>query len=158
MKTKLYFSFFLLLFFFVSFAQESVNASGGGVTNVSNTISYSIGQPFYHQISGGGIILTEGVQQPYEIITMGTSEYSGIELGIKVYPNPTSSLLFLKIDGVALKDLSYQLFDSSGRNIFKDKIKQTETSIDLSSKPSGVYILSVFNTEKSIKTFKILKN
>ncbi|WBV60738.1 T9SS type A sorting domain-containing protein [Chryseobacterium camelliae] len=158
MKTKFYFSFFLLLFSFVSFAQMSVNASGGGVANVNNTISYSIGQPFYHQVNGGGFILIEGVQQPYEIITMGTSDYSGIELGMKVYPNPTSSLLFLKIDGMALKDLSYQLFDSSGRNIFHEKIRQVETSIDLGSKPSGVYILSVFNTEKNIKTFKIIKN
>ena len=32
--------------------------------------------------------------------------------------------------------------------IFQEKIRQVETSIDLSSKPSGVYILSVFNTEK----------
>lgn len=158
MKTKFYFSFFLLLFSFVGFAQMSVNASGGGVANVNNTISYSIGQPFYHQVNGGGFILIEGVQQPYEIITMGTSEYSGIELGVKIYPNPTSSLLFLKIEGLLLKDLSYQLFDASGRNIFQEKIKQVETSIDLSSKPSGVYILSVLNTEKSIKTFKIIKN
>lgn len=158
MKTKFYFSFLLLLFFFMSFAQESVNASGGGVTNASNTISYSIGQPFYHQVSGGGIILVEGVQQPYEIITMGTSEYSGIQLGVKVYPNPTSSLLFLRVEGIDLKDVSYQLFDSSGRNILRDKIKQVETSIDLTSKPSGVYILNVLTTESSIKTFKIIKN
>jgi len=158
MKTKLYFSIFLLLFSLLSFAQESVNASGGGVTNASNTISYSIGQPFYHQVNGGGVTLIEGVQQPYEIITLGTSEYSEIQLGMKVYPNPTSSLLFLKIEGIELKNLSYQLFDSSGRNIFQDKIKQAETSIDLTSKPSGVYILNVLNTQKSIKVFKIIKN
>ncbi|WEK70610.1 MAG: T9SS type A sorting domain-containing protein [Candidatus Chryseobacterium colombiense] len=158
MKTKLYFSFLLLLFFCLGFAQESVNASGGSITNASNTVSYSIGQPFYHQINGGGIILIEGVQQPYEIITLGTSEYPGIELGMKVYPNPTSSLLFLKIEGMDLRNLNFQLFDSSGRNIFQDKIKQVETSIDLTSKPSGVYILNVLDTKRSIKVFKIIKN
>ncbi|MCW3161850.1 T9SS type A sorting domain-containing protein [Chryseobacterium oryctis] len=158
MKTKMYFSFCLLLFFFVSFAQVSVNASGGNTTNAGNSISYSIGQPFYHQTSGGEMTITEGVQQPFEITTLGTVDYLGIQLDAKVYPNPTSSLLFLKVEGISLKNLSYKMFDSSGRVLFQEKIKQTETSIDMTAKASGTYILSVLNAESTIKIFKILKN
>lgn len=158
MKTKQYLSFLLLLFSFASFAQQSVNASGGKAANANNSVSYSIGQSFYHQTNGGGIVLIEGVQQPYEVTTLGTNEYPGIQLEIKVYPNPTASLLFLKIENLPLRNLNYRLFDSSGRIIFQDKIQQTETSIDLASKPSGVYILSVLRSDSMIKTFKVIKN
>jgi hypothetical protein len=74
-----------------------------------------------------------------------------------VYPNPTTSLVNLKIDNFNLANLSYQLFDGIGRLITDKKITEDETQIQLENYPSAIYLLNVNQENKTIKTFKIIK-
>lgn len=154
---------FLLLGFFLiftasAFAQNSVNASGGNTSSSSGNISFSIGQVFSETISNGTNSVSQGVHQPFEISTLGVDHNPNISLEMRIYPNPTTSTVFLKTGKQALQNADYQIFDVSGKLISKGKLLQTETAIDLSKNASGTYILIVSDSSQKLKTLKIIKN
>lgn len=155
-----YFLFFLIaiISFAKSYSQESATASGGNATGNGGSSSYSIGQTtFTSQTSSGGLI-TLGVQQPFEIITLGNSDFAAINLVMSAYPNPTANLLNLTISDDHWNNLSYQLFDSNGRALsILNKITASETSVPIQQLPSAIYFLGIKSDNKTIKTFKIIK-
>lgn len=159
-KNKPYFLFFLItiISFFKSYAQESVNVSGNTATWTGGTSSYSVGQITYTSQSGTGGLVNLGVQQPYEIVTLGNDDFAAINLVISAYPNPTTDLLYLVISNDKWNDLSYQLFDMNGRTLVNlKKIIASETNVSMQELQRGIYFLAVNNENKTIKTFKIIK-
>jgi hypothetical protein len=154
--------FFILLITIISFAksysQQSVTASGGNAAGTGGSSSYSIGQTtFTSQTSSGGLI-TLGVQQPYEIVTLGNDDFTEINLLMSAYPNPTTDLLTLVVSDDKWTDLSYQLFDINGKIVSKlQKMTTSETSVSMQELQQGIYFLAVNSENKTIKTFKIIK-
>lgn len=150
----------LLLFFGIAIttihAQKSVVAAGGKATGTGGTASFSVGQIAYK--SPAGNLVSDGVQQPYEIQVLGKSDFDAIQLEIKVYPNPTVGELQLKISDSNLTNLTYQLYDVNGKNLASQKINQAETIISLKHLNKGIYFLAVLIQNKPQKNFKIIKN
>lgn len=156
-KTINFFSTILFCFAInIAYAQKSVVASGGKATGTGGTASFSVGQISYKSPTGN--IVSDGVQQPYEIQTLGKSDFDAIQLEMKVYPNPAEDELQLKISDSNLTNLTYQLFDINGKNIVSQKINQAETIISLKKFNKGVYFLVVLMQNKQLKNFKIIKN
>ncbi len=148
-------SILALLIVNFSFSQKSVVASGGKAIGTNGTASYSIGLVSYKTADGNSI--SDGMQQPYEIQTLGESDFTKVELSMKAYPNPTIDELKLKIAEQNLNDYSYQLNDSGGKTLSSNKINIEESSINMKDYSNGVYFLDVLSKNKKIKTFKILK-
>ena len=140
------------------YAQQATMASGGNATGSGGSSSYSIGQVVYTTATGSGGTSSQGVQQAFEIYTLSGEEFTQIILQMVVYPNPTSSYVNLKIENYDFQDLSYQLFDLTGKQIYYQKITNSETQIELENLPKNVYLLQVADQNKTIKTFKIIKN
>ena len=161
MKNNNYYLFILFLTsisFLKCYSQESVTVSGGTATGTGGTASYSIGQTtFTRQISSGGIV-TAGVQQPYEIVTLGNNDFAEINLVMSAYPNPTIDVLNLVVSDEKWSGMSYQLFDLNGKTLSKlQKMITSETSVSMQELQSGIYFLTITNGSKKIKTFKIIK-
>lgn len=150
--------FCLLCCFSSSIAQQSVNATGGNATGSGGSVSYSVGQLAYTTISNSVVTINQGVQLPYEIITLGTDDFSTIVLEMKVSPNPTQSNVVLKITDFPLEKLFYEVTDLNGKKIISEKILNFETPIFLENQQLGVYFVTVYQENKKHKTFKIIKN
>ena len=138
-------------------AQNSVNASGGSVSVSSGFVSFSVGQPFFvsHITSGGSII--PGIQQVYEISTVGADLFPVVSLN--VYPNPVIDYLILSLGVVYdMADYTAMLIDIKGNLLQNYRITESETRIQMSSLPAGNYFLRVEKDGRVLKTFKILKN
>jgi hypothetical protein len=160
MKTKFTKSIFLLfsIFFFLSGnAQQSVNVGGANGTGSGGSMSYSIGQTDYVNATGTGGSLNEGAQQPFEIMVLGNDEHSNIMLQSMLYPNPTTANVNLSIADYSLENLEFQLFDIAGKIISKQKITEQETTIPMENLSSGTYFVTVFEQNKLLKTFKVIK-
>lgn len=138
-------------------AQETTLAAGGTVHSTAGSLSYSVGQIFYEpqNTATGGI--NPGVQQPYEIYVLATNNTSS-DKNITVYPNPVKDFLIVDFNAEKLENSSYHLFDGTGRIISKGELKNLKTEINTSTLSSGLYMLSISNGGKNIKTFKIIKN
>jgi hypothetical protein len=148
----------MCLTFIKGYSQESVTVSGGDATGSGGSSSYSIGQITYISQTGSGGLITLGVQQPYEIVTLGNEDFTDINLIMSAYPNPTTDVLNLVTRDNELGNLTYQLFDISGKIISNDqKISASETAVPMQSFSHGIYFLVVKDSQKIVKTFKIIK-
>jgi Secretion system C-terminal sorting domain len=157
MKTTIMIMLFFGAFVSKTQAQQSTNSSGGNATGSGGKVSYSVGQIVYTSTAGSGGSASQGVQQPYEIFTLGIDDFSNINLTMIVYPNPTTTLVNLKIENYTLDNLAYNLFDMRGRQIATKKITQDETQIQMENLASATYFLNVLDNNKLLKTFKIIK-
>lgn len=158
MKTTMIILLFFGVFISKTQAQQSVNTSGGNAIGTGGTVNYSVGQIDYTSTSGTGGTVSQGTQQAYEIFTLGTDDFSNINLTMMVYPNPTPSMVNLKIEDYTLENLKYSLFDIQGRQIESKKITQDETQIQMGNLVSAIYFINVIDNNKILKTFKIIKN
>jgi hypothetical protein len=139
-------------------AQYTIPATGGNATGAGGAVSYTIGQIVYTTISGTTGIITQGVQQPFEILVVtGIEEVKDIILEISVYPNPATGHVKLKVGNYDIDNLSYQLYNIDGKPLQGNKIEGNETLIQLKSLMTGTYFLKVIDNKKELKTFKIIK-
>ena len=152
---------FLFLFIFVSsYSQKNTVVSGGVATGTNGSSSYSIGQVDYKtQLSTTGFI-SQGVQQPYEVIVLVNDQFNEIQVNITVSPNPTKDIATIYIEDLTKwGDLEFNLFDINGRIIQENrKITTSNTDTNLSILPIGIYFLKITASKKLVKTFKIIKN
>jgi hypothetical protein len=140
-------------------AQESVNATGGDVLGSGGSASYSVGQVVHTTNTGTSGSVAQGVQQPYEIsVVTAIEEAKGINLSVSAYPNPTTDYLTLEVKKFEISNLSFQLYDMSGKLLQSEKITVNQTSIVMSNLVPALYFVKVIHSNKEVKTFKIIKN
>lgn len=138
-------------------AQQSINTSGGIATGSEGSASYSIGQIVYQTFTSQDGSVAEGVQQPFEIWAFTTVEEE-VGISLTVYPNPTKNFLTLSFIEYELSGIDYLIFDLNGRVLFRSKITDPQTNIDMGGLVPAVYFLRVMKHNKELKTFKIIKN
>jgi len=140
-------------------AQEAIPTSGSNASGSGGTVSYTVGQMVYTINTDVTGSVAQGVQQAYEIsVVNGIEDANEINLLFKAYPNPTNDFLTLNIENYDNTDLSYQLYDMSGKLLENKKIIGNETKIILINRVAAIYFLKVVDNQKEIKTFKIIKN
>ena len=140
-------------------AQTSVNATGGNASGSGGSASYSVGQLAYTTNTGTNGSVSEGVQQPFEIsVVTGIEEAKGINLSVSAYPNPTTDYLTLSISEFEISNLTYQLYDISGKLLQSEKITGNQTNIVMSNLVPANYFVKVIAGNQLIKEFKIIKN
>lgn len=147
---------FLLLGFSYTYAQQSVNTSGGDGTGTGGSISFSVGQVDYVTASGAHGSVSQGVQQSIEIYTLGTDDIPSIKLELSIYPNPTTDLLFIKNENSEIT-FHYQLFDITGKTVASSSKMVQGDQIDMTSFVSGTYLLRIQTNNNLTKSFKIIK-
>ena len=159
MKNTILF-FLSFLFSFSMKAQTShqvLSASGGDATGSGGSVAYSVGQIVYTTSTGTTGSVAQGVEQAYEIYSVGIKETT-LNISLSVFPNPTSDFLTLKVEDYNNEALSYNLIDEQGKLILSEQITNQETQVAMSTLARGSYFINIVQTNKKIQTFKIIKN
>lgn len=138
-------------------AQQNTVASGGVASGSGGTVTYSIGQVAYTSSSGTNGNVNQGVQQPFEIYSLGLNE-SSIQFNLTAFPNPTTDFLNLNVSNFNGENLSFQLVDLNGKIIQNKQITEVETEISMSELPSANYFIYLFLNHQKVQSFKIIKN
>jgi hypothetical protein len=97
------------------------------------------------------------VQHPFEFQTLSNPALTTVKVTAVTYPNPTKDFIILKILDTALDNLSYKLFDVTGKAISNGTITNRDTQIGMQQLAIGIYILKVNQHNQELKTFKIIK-
>lgn len=153
--------FSLIVLFFLSlslFSQQNTVATGGDLTGAGGSVSYTVGQIDHTSKSSTSGIITEGVQQPYEIVVVTGITNTTVQLLINAYPNPVVDQLVLTIDQTDLNKVFYQLMDVAGKLISEKQVSTSRTEIQFKELPQGIYFIKVVSDNKEVKVFKIIKN
>lgn len=140
-------------------AQSALVGTGGEASGSGGSVSYSVGQIAVQSNSDGSTSISEGVQQPYEIQTIGIDNYPGITLNAVVYPNPTQGTVILSIDSFdSFSDIVFaRLYDGNGKQIREIRIADHQTEIGMESLSTGTYYLNLFSGKQMLKSFKVVK-
>lgn len=140
-------------------AQSALVGTGGEASGSGGSVSYSVGQIAVQSNSEGSTSISEGVQQPYEIQTIGIDNYPGITLNAVVYPNPTQGTVILSIDSFdSFSDIVFaRLYDGNGKQIRVIRIADHQTEIGMESLSTGTYYLNLFSGKQMLKSFKVVK-
>ena len=157
---KLSFLLFFSMIAFVAFSQSGIVTTGGTASGGGGSATYTVGQIADQRMEAGGKYIIEGVQQPYEIQTVGINNYPGIQLEAVLYPNPTAHFVQMKISNFEIPPhgLKAQLFDKSGKLLQVFDVQELLTQMDLSEYPSATYQLRIMDDKQLLKTFQIVKN
>lgn len=141
-------------------AQSGFVASGASLTTPSGSVSYSVGQLDYLDVSGTGGSINQGLQQPFEFFEITeVSELKNTALnGISVFPNPAHESVTLLCETFDLESLQYALYDLQGRTLLTGSIQQRETPIQLEEFAFTVYFIRIWSSDNKSKTVKIIKS
>jgi hypothetical protein len=141
-----------------SYAQQALSATGGNSTGPGGTVGYTSGLTNYKSLKSNSGIVTEGIQQPFEIqIVTNLDAAREISLECEAYPNPAIDFLILKIHRDQIENMKYQLIDLSGKVLEEAFIGDVETIISLKHYKPTNYFLKVMDNSMEVMTFKITK-
>ena len=138
------------------FAQQGTVSAGGTASGTGGTVTYTIGETNYINTTGSGGTITQGLQQPYEIVT--SLEEVTLSAEVSLYPNPTNEYVVLSVAAGDVNDLSYQLYDMQGKLLEGKNLNDTQTNISMANYASATYFIKVLNSKNESKEFKIIKN
>ena len=158
------FTIFAILFCIAGIvaAQSAVVPVGGDAQGNGGSVSYTVGQIAVQTVtnSNGSITIVEGVQQPYEIQTVGVDAYPQIALDAVVYPNPTDNLAQLRLNGfeIPAAGLRAILYDGSGKRLQTIPVIGDLTPFQIGQYATGTYYLEVRDGKRVLKTFKVVRS
>lgn len=163
MTRKVLDSGFLLLLLtssFLLYGQQELVSSGGDFTGPGGSVAFSAGQVAYIGAASAGFILTEGVQQPWEIfLVTAVKDFRGITADIQVYPNPVSNRLIIKIPFLSGETYQFRISEITGKVLETGQLRSSETGIPFDGRLTGAYLLTISrHTGQVIQTYKIIKN
>lgn len=139
-------------------AQQAITAAGGDASGSGGTVAYSAGQIVYTTNTNTSGVVSQGVQQAYEIFIVGITE-TELNSSLLVFPNPTADNLTLQISDYNNEKLSYQFFNMQGQLVSNGQVTEQQTQINTAGLPPATYFINVLNQEnKNVQSFKIIKN
>ena len=136
---------------------QLISSCGEHFENDSYQLSWSLGECAISTIDGGNYILTQGFHQSTYEISTSSETTLGIELNIKVYPNPTSNLISIDTDIISPSELT--ITDLAGKVFLNKKMNSyTASNIDVSDFANGVYLIKIKDQLNHIFVSKFVKN
>lgn len=82
--------------------------------------------------------------------TLGTNEQQTSKIKFSVYPNPTNTILNIKVETTRTENYYVQLLDASGRSLQKIILSNNTSVIDVSGFAKGIYQLQVCNKKGDV--------
>lgn len=147
------------LFFQVE-AQKVISTNGGYAETDRLSISWTMGEPMQAYLQSSNGIYTVGYQQPNLTVTQIEPEVViGEDKWANVFPNPVIDELSIRLNETlaANEEVIIQLFTVDGKPIKALKSQgQTDLKMDLSSFPSGTYLLRL-DTKNRNQVYSIIK-
>lgn len=139
-------------------AQKNTVAAGGSATGSGGTITYSIGQIDYENVSGSNGNVSQGLQQAYEIYSVSVNELAPV-FDVQLFPNPSNDYINLSIGAFELhKKWNYTLTDAQGKIIYRENISESIVQINMLPLAPAAYFLNINTGNSLIQTFKIIRN
>ena len=138
-------------------AQQGTDAAGGNATGPGGSVSYSIGLVDFITASGPNGVITQGLQQPYEIYLVGIKDGEAASV-VSVYPNPAGDYVVVDVGDMPFKGMHCALYDLHGRLCASTIVTGAQTRVSLVDLAKATYLLRVTGKEGEIQTFKVIKN
>ena len=139
------------------FSQDAVVPSGGEGQGSGGTISYTVGQVFYHYYPGDEANITEGVQQAYEISVITGSDQDAYQLHLSAFPNPVADRLVLESAAPDHVPLQWSMYSLSGQILDQGILEGKRVEINTQHLSASTYFIHISQDDQTVQSFKIIK-
>ena len=137
-----------------SISKQVIGTAGKTQTNSNLKVSWTAGEPVVGLMTAGGNQLGNGYYPAMDLQALNVEDNT-LDVKIKVYPNPTSQLLY--VSHPELNSFSIQITDLNGKAIYSGVINK-ETPLDVSNYTQGMYLVTISSKETNKKnTYKVIK-
>jgi hypothetical protein len=131
-----------------------IGTAGKTQTNSNIKVNWTIGEPVVGLMTSGGNQLGNGYYSSMDLQALSIEDNT-LDLKIKVYPNPTSQMLY--VSHPELNSFLINIFDLNGKEIYSGFITK-ESPLDLSNYQQGIYMVTIENEKINKKNnYKIIK-
>lgn len=138
-----------------------VASAGANHTNAETgySMSWTLGEPVIGTLVSGDntITLHQGFQQgSLGIVSIHSIEFTS---EILVYPNPATSFVNIKVDGLSSGSLNLEIVDIHGRlrAMHQGIMSEDIVTINTDNLNPGVYMLRFFSEGRTVKTIRLVK-
>ncbi len=97
--------------------------------------------------SSDGSVQQDGWNATIECVTDTTVNIVPVNQGVKVYPNPTTSIVNVNLSNVKSNNADIEIYSANGKMIYKKSTSDNNTQIDLSSYNKGIYMIKVISKD-----------
>ncbi len=148
----------MLLVTMLSYSQtvsrQVIGAAGTTQTNSNLKVSWTAGEPVIGLMTSGGNQLGNGYYPAMDLQALELED-STLDVKIKVFPNPTSELLY--VSHPEMDSFTVEIADVNGKQLFTGTVTK-DMPLNLSSYLQGMYLITVINKVTHKKnTYKIIK-
>jgi hypothetical protein len=130
-----------------SLSPQVVASAGNYVSSAAGSLSYTIGEPVVTTVSGGSNILTQGFQQPNDIVS-GLLDIEREAFGsFSLYPIPATDKLWFGYEFPEEGKVEIAMYDALGQKLEFTLSESYESgkivhSFDCSNYAAGNYVLT----------------
>jgi len=133
---------------------QIVSTDGGKFSNSTTSIEFTIGDLAVEPFGQGSLRLFEGFQAVNYAVSLITGLQS--ETAFAFYPNPAQK--FLTIDADLSPGSTFRVTDISGKDLeLQAELTAHRATIDVSSLPSSLYVLTIQDKSGIVYRVKFLK-
>ena len=126
---------------FKAISQNSFLTNGNTINQSEGSISYSIGQLNQNHVQNSSFFISEGVQQPLEIIdVLGISSLKPTNT-ISIYPNPTTDIVALQFDQALSNNIQIVLKDIAGRVLVSEELNFNTSTLSIGHLPKAILMI-----------------
>ena len=137
-----------------SISKQVIGSAGKTQSNANLKVSYTVGEPVVGLMTAGGNQLGNGYYPALNLQALSVED-NVLDVQLKVYPNPTSQLLY--VSHPELNSFGITIVDLNGKQLYSGTINNEEP-LDVSGFTQGMYLVTVENAIANKKnTYKIIK-
>ena len=146
-----------------SIAPQSVNSGGTKMTQSNGSLSFTVGElVVLAQTDANGNSLGNGFTSGAAVSTsvLSVTEANKDLLNVKVYPNPTTELVFVDILATKLSWVTIDIVDAQGKQLSTQKYAgmSNHIGINTASYTAGTYFLVLKDdANTTLATYKLIK-
>ncbi len=122
--------------------RQVIAAAGDYFVSPGLSLSWTLGEPVTETVSNYDVILTQGFQQADKITVTTVREPLSNLFDIKIFPNPTTDYLNIRINSERDEIIIAQLYSLQGQKVIERKMQDTQFQLDLAALPAAGYLLS----------------
>jgi len=123
--------------------------NGNGTASISGTTPNSAGIQNINLIASDGIT---SVNQEFNLELVAPNQINDLDKNINIYPNPSNGKFIIEAQ---LQNVTFDIIDVTGRNIYSGIITNNKTSVDVSNFSKGTYFIRFNETAQTNKIFII---
>lgn len=140
---------------YYKFNQGHDNTSNTSITSLTDSAGSNNGTLTNFTLSGNisnwksGSVVSTG-----NTCTVLENESFNVSTNFKIYPNPTKNIV--NIDVLNLDNISVEVYDINGRQLFSQKLNNTTNTVNIENLAAGVYMFKVISNQGTA-TNKVIK-